>query len=171
MVAKARPADRYLHMWIHGNTVQRQKYPQEPEDVTIIRWGWGAELSLAPSSNPPKDNLYWFNFSLPTLSELENKEVFLESVTLVFDTFFAGLLHSVGSSGEIRHVNVYDGANQIATFDNLLLEGPGITHPFWIGHYKVSTAISISLGFRFNPDDRGAFLLTSAGATFVHDPN
>src|SRR5437660_8238119 len=135
-------------IWTHGSSVQVQN-PEDEVELTITRWGFGVELSLAPQANPDIHKVYPLTFAISTPSLLGSEELNLFGVRLNFDTFGHGKLQSVGSSGEIRRIDVYNGLVNVATFTDIL-EGT-TTKKYPLGPFRVQDPVAITLSYRFNP--------------------
>jgi hypothetical protein len=159
-----------IELWTHGNQVQVQD-PENLADLSVTRWSFGAELSLTPQANPPQDKLYTLNLGIPTPVVIDSAPCNLDEIFLKFNTFFKGKVQSVGSSGEIRRVDVFDGAVRLTTFTDIL-EGTDVMQIYPLNpSHPVSNAIQISLGYRFETVDRGAFLIIGVGARFIYPAN
>jgi hypothetical protein len=155
-------------IWTHGSSVQVQN-PEDEAELTITRWGFGVELSLAPQANPDINKVYPLTFAISTPEYLANEDLNLFGVQLHFDTFWHGKLQSVGSSGEIRRIDVFNGLANVATFTDIL-EGT-TRQEYGLGPSKVVDPVAITLSYRFNPEDRGALLIIGVGAYFRYRPD
>jgi hypothetical protein len=99
-------------MWVHGNAFVAQDVNQDVNNaeytrITGARFGWGVTYSLAPNGDS-LGPVHWFHVPLPTGVILDDQNLFIERVMVLFAT----------SDAAMSDVHVWDGGTRIATFGN-----------------------------------------------------
>lgn len=149
--------------WVQGYALEAET-PEQLRKTDIK--GWGAKFY------GKRGTINWFHASLTTPSKLDNKDLRLSKVFVLFD------------SGEnmfrsfIQHIHIYDGAHKIRGFDDLSLSGIHNAHldasncHFMYPFPRIHSGLGISIGVYFpkhNSDAQISF--STIGADFIASKN
>ena len=151
-------------VWVHGHALEAET----PEQLTKTDVkGWGVRF------HGQKDALNWFHAALTMPSTVDNQNLRLSKVFVLFKTEKS---NPQGFSPFIKHIHIYDGAHRIISLDNLSLSGDHDEHldarncHFLYPFPSIKTGLGISIGVNFLDSDT-SISFSSIGADFITAKN